>query len=107
MRFVRPIKLIAVLLIAADLMIASWGFNPASDPAWLDFTPPAIKWLQAQPGDWRYTTYEDPLNATSHLLNANMTLRYGLDDIRGYESIIPKTYMDFMELIAPQVPTRL
>ncbi len=102
-RFVRPIELFAVLLIAADLMIASWGFNPASDPAWLDFTPPAIEWLQAQPGDWRYTTYEDPTNATSHLLNANMTLRYGLDDIRGYESIIPKTYMDFMELLAPQV----
>mgnify|MGYP001411188819 CR=1 FL=1 len=103
-RFVRPIELFAVLLIAADLMIASWGFNPASDPAWLDFTPPAIEWLQAQPGDWRYTTYEDPTNATSHLLNANMTLRYGLEDIRGYESIIPKTYFDFMELmIAPQV----
>ncbi|MBK9747044.1 MAG: oligosaccharide flippase family protein [Chloroflexi bacterium] len=99
----RGIELFAVLFIAADLMIASWGFNPASDPAWLDFTPPAIEWLQAQPGDWRYTTYEDPTNAVSHLLNANMTLRYGLDDVRGYESIIPKTYMDFMELIAPQV----
>ncbi len=101
---VRGIEVFAVLFIAADLMIASWGFNPASDPAWLDFTPPAIDWLQEQPGDWRYTTYEDPTNAVSHLLNANMTLRYGLDDIRGYESIIPKTYFDFMDLmIAPQV----
>ncbi len=50
----------AIALIAADLMIASYGFNPASDPALLDFTPPAIQWLQNQPGEWRYTTRRRP-----------------------------------------------
>ncbi|MBZ0275003.1 MAG: hypothetical protein K8I60_02590, partial [Anaerolineae bacterium] len=52
-------QIFAVGLIAADLMIASWGFNPASDPALLDYTPPAIEWLLQQPGDWRYTTLDD------------------------------------------------
>jgi hypothetical protein len=52
-------KFFAVALIAVDLMIASWGFNPSSDPTWLDFTPPAIVWLQEQPGEWRYTTVVD------------------------------------------------
>ncbi|MBE2183391.1 MAG: oligosaccharide flippase family protein [Anaerolineae bacterium] len=91
----------AILLIAADLLIASWGFNPASDPAWLAYTPPAIAWLQAQPGDWRYITLDDP--AQRPLFQANMTLQYGLDDARGYESIIPKQYVDFMRQLAPQV----
>ncbi len=91
----------AVLLIAADLLIASWGFNPASDPAWLNYTPPAIAWLQAQPGEWRYITLDDPNQRP--LFQANMTLQYGLDDARGYESIIPKQYIDFMQQLAPQV----
>lgn len=96
------VAVFALALIAADLMIASWGFNPASDPAWLDFTPPAITWLQEQPGEWRYTTLVDPTQANPDIFNANLTLRYGLDDIRGYESIIPKQYVDFMQTLAPQ-----
>jgi O-antigen/teichoic acid export membrane protein len=91
---------LAVGLVAADLMIASWGFFPASDPALLDFTPPAIQWLQAQEGEWRYTTLDDP--ALPPLMNANMGWRYHLRDIRGYESIIPKHYVEYMQRIAPQ-----
>ncbi len=94
-------QLLTVALIAADLMIASYSFNPASDPKLLDYTPPAITWLQNQPGEWRYTTLDDPTQPA--LFNANMTMRYGLDDIRGYESIIPRTTVELMESIAPQV----
>ena len=36
-------------------------------------------------------------------MNANMGWRYGLDDVRGYESIIPKQYVDYMQKVAPQV----
>ena len=97
-------QVLAVGLVAVDLMAASWSFNPASDPALLDFTPPAIQWLQAQEGDWRYTTIDDPtLGERGKIMNANMGWRYGLDDIRGYESIIPKPYVDFMSQLAPQV----
>ncbi|MCB9456486.1 MAG: oligosaccharide flippase family protein [Anaerolineaceae bacterium] len=95
-------QVFAVGLIAADLMIASWGFNPASDPALLDYTPPAIEWLLQQEGDWRYTTLDDPNPPHRPIMNANMGWRYGLDDIRGYESIIPKQYVDFMSQLAPQ-----
>ncbi len=94
----------AVLLVTADLMIASGGFNPASDPALLDFTPPQIEWLQEryeEDGAFRYTTLESP--GSVPILNANSTLRYGLDDVRGYDSIIPAQYMEYMSLLAPQV----
>ncbi|HVU15069.1 MAG TPA: flippase, partial [Phototrophicaceae bacterium] len=100
----RPyIAIFGVILIAADLMIASYSFNPASDPKLLDYTPPAIAWLQAQPGDWRYITYEDPTHAPSQPFDANMTMRYGISDVRGYESIIPKSYVNLMQQLAPQV----
>ena len=36
-------------------------------------------------------------------MNANMTMRYGLRDVRGYESIIPKHYVDTCSQLAPQV----
>jgi len=100
-------QIFAVALVALDLMIASWGFNPASDPALLDFTPPAIQWLmdkQREEGYFRYTTVDDPaLGERGKIMNANMGWRYGLDDVRGYESIIPKQYVDYMRTIAPQV----
>ncbi len=97
-------QVIAIALVAVDLIAASWTFNPASDPALLDFTPPAIQWLKQQPGEWRYTTIDDPsLGERGKIMNANMGWRYGLDDIRGYESIIPKQYVDFMSQLAPQV----
>ncbi|MBN8593427.1 MAG: oligosaccharide flippase family protein [Anaerolineae bacterium] len=96
-----------LVLTALDLMIASWGFNPASDPALLDFTPPSIEWLQQQQaaeGPFRFITVDDPAaGERGKLFNANMTWRYGLYDVRGYESIIPKQYVDFMGVAAPQV----
>ena len=91
---------LAVGVTAFDLLIASWGFNPASDPLLLDFTPPAIQFLQGQEGDFRYTTLQDPNKPL--ILNANMGMSYGLDDIRGYDSIIPKQYVDTMRALHPQ-----
>jgi O-antigen/teichoic acid export membrane protein len=36
-------------------------------------------------------------------MQANLGMRYGLDDVRGYESIIPKQYVDFMGQLEPPV----
>lgn len=97
-------KILAIGLIAVDLMIASWGFNPASDPALLDFTPPAVQWLldkQAEGDPFRYTTLEAP-GQHAAILQPNATLRYGLDDVRGYDSIIPADYVAYMRATAPQ-----
>lgn len=92
--------LFAIGITAVDMLIASWGFNPASDPLLLDFTPPAIEFLQGQKGYFRYTTLQDPDQTT--ILNANMGMSYGLDDIRGYDSIIPKQYVETMRALQPQ-----
>jgi O-antigen/teichoic acid export membrane protein len=91
----------AVGVIALDLMVAGWDFNPSADPKWLDYTPDAVKWLQAQlaaEGPFRYTT----INFGKNPLHANSTWKYGLYDARGYDSMIPKQYAEYMALIAPQ-----
>lgn len=88
----------AVALVAVDLLAASWGFNPAADPALLDFTPPAVEWLldrRAEEGPFRYTTIDDPTRHTA-LMQPNVTMRYGLDDVRGYDSIISAQYVAYM-----------
>lgn len=93
----RWVQVGAVVLLAADLMIASWGFNAASDPAWLDHTPPAVQFLRDEAADgapWRYTVLNAP--GQRELLQANMTMRYGLDDVRGYDSIISSQYVGYM-----------
>ncbi len=99
----RPVwEALAVIVIALDLMAASWGFNPAVDPKLLDFTPPAIAWLQdryAEAGPFRITTYDAP---GANTLNANIPWLFGLEDARGYDSIIPRQYTDTMALISPQ-----
>ncbi|MDX2141461.1 MAG: oligosaccharide flippase family protein [Chloroflexota bacterium] len=99
-RHAASLQIGVVVLIAVDLMIASWAFNPASDAVWLDYTPPAIEWLQTQDDDWRYTTLETP--GRPAIMNANLGMRYGLDDVRGYESIISRQYAEYMGQLAPQ-----
>ena len=107
MRMYQGVKwwsIFTISVVVADLMIASWGFNPASDPLLLDYTPQAISWLQERYEEddaFRYTTLE-PENSTE-IFNANVTMQYGLDDIRGYDSIIPLSYVDYMREVTPQV----
>ncbi len=91
----------AIMVVGMDLYMANRDFNPASDPELLAFTPPVIEWMLEQEGDWRYLTLDDPTQRP--ILPANATWRYGLDDVRGYESIIPRQYVDYMRELYPQV----
>jgi O-antigen/teichoic acid export membrane protein len=91
----RPVwYVMALVTLALDLVIASASFNPSADPKWLAFEPPAITWLKQQnPSEWRLTTIE----GQTKTLNANMAWLYGLQDVRGYDSIIPKQYVDYLK----------
>ena len=98
---IRWVTMATILLTALDLIVAHVGFNPRSDPALLRFTPPVIEWLQGQPRGWRYMTLDDPTQRP--LMHANLGWQFGLEDVRGYESIIPRQYVDYMRQLAPQV----
>jgi O-antigen/teichoic acid export membrane protein len=92
----------AVGALVLDLWLFGRGFNTAADPKLLDFTPPVVAWLQerhdpVQP--WRLTSFDKP---GEKLLNANAVMPFGLEDARGYDSIIAKQYVGYMERIQPQ-----
>jgi len=101
-------QLLAVVALAVDLLLFGWGFNPATDPAWLEFTPPSIEYLKEQVADepadfggpWRLTAYL-PAESTK-TLNPNIPWYHGLQDVRGYDSIIPAQYADYMRAIEGQ-----
>ncbi len=92
--------LLALVIVAGDLLAASFNFNPASDPALLDFTPPAIEYLKGQAGHFRVTSLERPNDG--RILHPNTTMQFGLDDIRGYDSIIPESFVATMRALQPQ-----
>ncbi|MBK8984923.1 MAG: oligosaccharide flippase family protein [Chloroflexi bacterium] len=96
----RPLwELLAAIIIVLDLFLANWGFHAAVDPALLDYKPQMVQWLEQQPGLWRITSF----NPSGDIpFNANSGWLYDFQDIRGYDSIIPKQYTEFMAAIEPQ-----
>ncbi len=100
--------LIAITL--CDLYAVHGRFNPATDPALSPRNeaniPPVVRFInerEAAPSialePWRFTTFDRPGAKT---FNANVGMYYGWQDIRGYDSIIPRQYVDFMNRLAPQ-----
>ncbi|MFQ5811578.1 MAG: oligosaccharide flippase family protein [Anaerolineae bacterium] len=92
-------KPLALLVLIGDVFVFGHGFNPAADPKLLDFKPPVVEFLQQDKSLYRITTYNAPDEKT---FNANVGMFYGLSDARGYDSIIPRQYTDYMGLIYPQ-----
>jgi O-antigen/teichoic acid export membrane protein len=98
-RGVKLWKLLAPAVIVAELFAIGMSFNPAADPAILSFEPPVISFLKHDEGLWRFTTLNLPDEKT---LNANVGMFYDLQDARGYDSIIARHYVDYMQLVEPQ-----
>jgi len=84
----------AVVVLVLDLFLFGVGFNTAGDPALLDFTPPAIAFLQQDTDLYRITTfgYQD-------VLKPNTAMRYRLQDMRGYDTIVLKQYVETWQLM--------
>lgn len=97
----------AILLLLLDLFLVLGRFNPAVDPDLLEVTPPSVAFLQQeaeqaqQAGQpWRMTSFEG--EGTTKTFNANTPWLKGLQDVRGYDSIITSQYVQFMQAIEPQ-----
>jgi O-antigen/teichoic acid export membrane protein len=96
-------KPLAVAVVALDLLAAGYGFNPAADPGLLDFRPPVVDWLlarQAEAPHFRITTFDAPGQPRTFIDNA--PAYWNLEDVRGYDSIIPAQYLHYMNLIQQQ-----
>jgi O-antigen/teichoic acid export membrane protein len=96
----RPVwEVLAVGLLALDLLLFGWGFHSAADPALLDYVPPVVDFLKEDAGPWRLTTY-DPRDRKT--FEKNVGWFYDLEDIRGYDSLFTAQYRDYMQLIDDQ-----
>ncbi len=96
-------QILVVAVVAVDLLLFGAGFNPASDPAWLGYTPPSVEFLKERTEGvepWRLTTYQ--VEGGTKTLNANIPWLHDLQDVRGYDSIIPRQYVTYMRAIENQ-----
>ena len=93
----------ALILLTLDLWLIGFVFNPRVDPDLLTFRPPVVQWLDQQrtpDQPWRFTTYQHPDEQKTY--NANLGMLDWLEDVRGYDSIIPKQYADYMSQLQTQ-----
>ncbi|MCK4316036.1 MAG: oligosaccharide flippase family protein, partial [Anaerolineae bacterium] len=87
-------------LLVLDFVTFGAGFNPAVDPALLDYTPPVVEFLRQDTSLWRYATFTPP--GTTKTMNANVGMFYGLQHVAGYDSLFTRQYADYMALIEEQ-----
>jgi len=90
---------LAIGLVFVELFVIGRVFFPAVDPALVAFRTPAIDWLKGDSGLYRITSY---VGGSEKTLNANTPMFYDIQDVRGYDSIIPRQYVDYMRLIQEQ-----
>ena len=100
-----------VALLALDLFAVHGYFNPAADQGLspLRNVPPVVQFINQKESTvqgseiryapFRFTTFDNPGSKT---FNANVGMYYGWQDIRGYDSIIPKQYVNLLNRIADQ-----
>jgi hypothetical protein len=92
-------KPLVFFFIVLDLFVFGYGFNPAAEPKLLDFVPPVVDFLRSDEELYRITSFD---TQSKKPFPANVGMFYNLSDVRGYDSIIPKQYADFMGLIEEQ-----
>ncbi len=110
----RLATLALIRLVALDLYAAHGRFNPASDIALSPTNPanipPVVKFINEREGIDNDTTHHAPRTTFrfttftngEQTFWANVGMYYGWQDIRGYDSIIPRQYAQLMEQILPQ-----
>lgn len=111
LRLAAVISYTFVVVLALDLFVAHGSFNPAVDAELSprNNVPPVVQFINqredAASSDeiqyplFRFTTFDAPGSKT---FNANVGMYYGWQDIRGYDSIILKQYVDLMNRLADQ-----
>ncbi len=99
-------------LVALDMFVVNGSFNTMADPHLLAMVatpthgqpattiPPSIATLQALAQ--RDLPFRIASFGPEDVLPPNTAMLYGLQDVRGYDTIVLKRYADFLNLIEPQ-----
>ncbi len=97
----KPGLWLALVLLAGvgEAYYYEHDFFPATDPELIAYKTPLIDFLQSDTEIYRITSYD--VNGPAVMI-ANSAWFYGIQDARGYDSIIPKSYVEYMGLIEQQ-----
>ncbi|TEU15760.1 MAG: hypothetical protein E3J25_03450 [Anaerolineales bacterium] len=82
-----------------ELFLIGRPFFPAVDPRLVGYRTPVVDFLKADPDLYRITSY---VGGNEKTFNANAGMFYDIADVRGYDSIVPRQYADYMGLIQEQ-----
>ncbi|MBV8087126.1 MAG: oligosaccharide flippase family protein, partial [Chloroflexi bacterium] len=93
----RWFALLGIIIVGGDLAYFGVPFNTAADPGLLHTTPAIVQFLQRDHSLFRVTAFGD-----DKMLQPNGSLVYGLQDARGYDSVILGSYARLNELLQPQ-----
>lgn len=96
---VGPFILIAVT--AIDLTLFGAGYSTAGDAAVLDYVPPEIRAIQQDAARDPSTSPFRVMAFGSDVLPANTAALFGLEDIRGYDSMIKREYVEYLSALEP------
>ena len=118
------VTLSLLALLALDLYAIHGNFNPSTpvelSPLRTENVPSVVEFINQREASqqqktenekqktensrqrpWRFITFDVP-GQTTKTFNANAGMYYGWQDIRGYDSIIPSSYVDAMSQVAEQ-----
>lgn len=90
---------LAALVAFGELYTIGHGFFPAVDRELVGYRTPVVDFLQSDPEPYRITAY---VTGGEKTFDANSGMLFGIEDARGYDSIIPRRYVEFMRLITEQ-----
>ncbi len=80
--------------IAYDLFVTFIGFNTSAPARLVQFVPPSIQAIKQDTSLYRITSFnlDDTLRPNSNML-------FGLQDIRGYDTVILRDYVEYWRLL--------
>ncbi|MFN8523110.1 MAG: oligosaccharide flippase family protein [Chloroflexota bacterium] len=91
-----------IALLVGDLFSVGIGFNSAADPAVLSIEPPAITAIKTDAAN-RSEPFRVVTFGGDDTLPSNTNMLFGLEDVRGYDTLMLKHYVEYMGLIEPQI----
>ncbi|MCL4458521.1 MAG: YfhO family protein [Chloroflexi bacterium] len=96
---IRPNRfaILALTLLVVDLFSSGMRYNPSIDKRLAYFETESTRFLSADPSPYRIVRYGDEL--LSAPLASNTAMVYKIADSQGYDSFLPKRYLEFRNLI--------
>ncbi|TAK30037.1 MAG: hypothetical protein EPO21_20015 [Chloroflexota bacterium] len=92
----RPIRWYGLLagLVVVDLFLFGFVFNSSVDEKLLGYVPGSVAFLRSDPEPYRVVSFDQ-----GGALQPNTAMLAGIQDVRGYDTVIPRQYVEYWSLL--------